>query len=769
MHKRDRTTEEKETVASGLIRSLGPGSPLFHRCMESWNRALAASARGSASYRGWADLHASFSMTPPTEELFLRHTYIAAIARFLAAHALDPPGALRNARGAVTGEWFEEQGVTGFWREPDLFSWPAGLGEADVLQAAASTVDLGQICGDVLKPLHHALIALATRQSLGELYTPDWLAEWMVADGLAEQPEAAMLDPACGSGTFLYFAIRRLRASLPDTAASLKEILGRIQGVDVNPLAVELASANVLLALGPLLAKRTGPLYLPVFERDTLKQDSPGRQFDLVIGNPPWVPLRSLPLSPQKRMKRMAVGYGLADGRGEMVTHLDLSTLFLAHCSDVELKEGGRIAFVMPRTVLTADQHHRLRTGRIALPNSPGSRLSFERLIDIEGVTPLFPTPAAVLFARKRPRNDAVRVEIPVLRLSGRLPEPDMPLLCVRTVLTQANDTVRLHQAGGRSWWGCDKAGAMHESSPYKARFRQGATLVPRSFWFVEVLERSNQSCQIATAQPGRGGPVAAYRDFRLEGSVEERFLFATLLGDDLLPFAARRVRTAALPAVNEGDRLRLLDSGVLAEGGFEGMAEWMRRAEAEWRRVRGDKAEAMTLPQRLDHVRGLSAQNLAARWRVLYPNFQRTGVACIIDATRSARTFVADTALYCCETGEESEALYLCALLNSRPVDDALQPLRRRDQAAHPNVHKKLFDLAPIPLFDPSDALHMRIAEMGAQCAGKIKDHIDIGEAALLGTIGAARRAAREVLASPLTEIDRLVTELFARKSRIT
>jgi type I restriction-modification system DNA methylase subunit len=55
-----------------------------------------------------------------------------------------------------------------------------------------------------------------TRHDLGEFYTPDWLAEIMLDHVLAENPDVRLLDPACGSGTFLYTAIRLKRRWLKE-------------------------------------------------------------------------------------------------------------------------------------------------------------------------------------------------------------------------------------------------------------------------------------------------------------------------------------------------------------------------------------------------------------------------------------------------------------------------------------------------------------------------------------------------------------------------
>jgi type I restriction-modification system DNA methylase subunit len=61
---------------------------------------------------------------------------------------------------------------------------------------------------DVPKSLYESLTDPAQRHDLGEYYTPDWLAAKIVAHALTNPLEQRVLDPACGSGTFLFHVIR---------------------------------------------------------------------------------------------------------------------------------------------------------------------------------------------------------------------------------------------------------------------------------------------------------------------------------------------------------------------------------------------------------------------------------------------------------------------------------------------------------------------------------------------------------------------------------
>jgi hypothetical protein len=67
----------------------------------------------------------------------------------------------------------------------------------------------------VLKTLYESLIDPRQRHDLGEYYTPGWLAERMCVRAIPDSLCQRVLDPACGSGTFPFHAVRRLHVELP--------------------------------------------------------------------------------------------------------------------------------------------------------------------------------------------------------------------------------------------------------------------------------------------------------------------------------------------------------------------------------------------------------------------------------------------------------------------------------------------------------------------------------------------------------------------------
>ncbi|MFH1970697.1 MAG: N-6 DNA methylase, partial [Verrucomicrobiota bacterium] len=185
-----------------------------------------------------------------------------------------------------SGAGFVEMGITNFL-EADFFSWyldawnPRIAGAArDIIRALADFEPATPILEpewtrDLLQKLYELVVPRILRHGLGEYYTPDWLAEYLVAKtGYDGKPGVRFLDPACGSGTFLVQAIHR--ASQHATGRSHKQLaeVGRsifndIVGFDLNPLAVLAARTNYLIAVSRFLPF-VRPVSIPVYLCDSV-------------------------------------------------------------------------------------------------------------------------------------------------------------------------------------------------------------------------------------------------------------------------------------------------------------------------------------------------------------------------------------------------------------------------------------------------------------------------------------------------------------------
>ena len=266
--------------------------------------------------------------------------------------------------------------------------------------------DFTTIRGDILSGIYDRFLDAKQRKAQGEFYTPPSIARYML-DRLDLAPEDRVLDPCCGSGTFL---IERYQQVVGEDAErgiatydDARQAIVRIAGNDLNPFSAVLTQIQLLwhlLSFGEEV-KSHGLPAIRVSERanslvptDLLTQattrfsdiDVPG--YAAVIGNPPYVrPERGVELETTARLYykqgatvRDCVHAGISPNR-------NLYNLFIYRaldywCGAAEGGEAGRpgkLAFVMPLGFCAAKSSADLRA-LFAL----GGRWTITEIVDME-------------------------------------------------------------------------------------------------------------------------------------------------------------------------------------------------------------------------------------------------------------------------------------------------------------------------------------------------------------------------------------------------
>lgn len=217
---------------------------------------------------------------PNLDRLFLLHTYLSAVVGLAlqSSFGVDIRGeAAIDPVGLLSGRLLEQTtGIRGVV-ESDFFAWPVETEEgADWLASLAVRVDAfdwGAADYDFARVLYQSVIPEEDRRQLGEYYTPDWLAEAVLAEVVPDPLDARVLDPACGSGTFLRAAIRRYIQAAREAGWEPGRIVDGLRqsviGVDLHPVSVHLARAtwlsaarSVIIAAGMKQDQLTIPIYL---------------------------------------------------------------------------------------------------------------------------------------------------------------------------------------------------------------------------------------------------------------------------------------------------------------------------------------------------------------------------------------------------------------------------------------------------------------------------------------------------------------------------
>jgi type I restriction-modification system DNA methylase subunit len=193
------------------------------------------------------------------------------------------------------------------------------------------------IKGDVFKHIYQEHMDSDERKRFGEFYTPDevinYLLDKVSYSAKSDLRQTRLLDPACGSGTFLVEALSRFMSSVKGKLplfdsmtyvgqpsgheipiTRLNDSLFGIFGFDVLPFAEQLSQTNLLSHFIDYIKqiKVANPDFkfdqLWVFRTDSLQPPNPGLfpspsvdsndiknlRFDFVVGNPPYVCITNL-------------------------------------------------------------------------------------------------------------------------------------------------------------------------------------------------------------------------------------------------------------------------------------------------------------------------------------------------------------------------------------------------------------------------------------------------------------------------------------------
>ena len=326
---------------------------------------------------------------------------------------------------------------------------------------------------------------------------------------------------------------------------------------------------------------------------------------------------------------------------------------------------------------------------------------------------------------------------------------------------------------GKRSFWSTEAKVEFKESA-YSGAFRQGATIVPRCFWFVEVqksgLGFDESLPSLVSSERAQEQAKKAYKNCVIKGAVESRFLYATLLPVDMIPFGHLRIRPVVLPIKSGGSGFQIYRRDQAREAGFVHLAEWLDRVEHEWIQRRGSNAENMDSIKWLDYRRKLSGQQSNVFFRVIYAMSGTHVCACVLSSQKMARRvatgvkvngFAVDYTTYYFDACSESEAIYVATALNAPCVDSAIKQGQAKGLWGARHVCKKVLDL-PIPLFDKDSTSHVRLVEIGESCAERVKGWIADGGPGDIKSTGVLRRNVREMLSEEFGEIDSIVKPML-------
>ncbi|HIE02559.1 MAG TPA: SAM-dependent DNA methyltransferase [Thiotrichaceae bacterium] len=882
-------TQPQQPTLANIQRDFGETSAVFINAMTVMQNHLPTLENQSelqTAYEQWQKfLHIAYGQFDGSrEEMFFVHTYLSLFAKILAYTVISANQAYlpeKQLRGILTGEIFNQLNVERFV-ENDFYYWVALDEHFNALKPIfrditrqLSEYDFSNVQEDILKGVYQELIDLETRHALGEYYTPDWLCERIMAS-LPVTKESKILDPACGSGSFLRAAVAKLKMDFPKLSAT--QLTSQIIGIDIHPLSVQIAKTTLLLALSDKIRHAKKPVTLQVYLANSLLLpegtaglfgasfkmiiddkayslnmdifDNPAefdqaitlcneiadyssdtinhaqfaqhlqhqfnnpnihkninglyriyqaiktakdngrdsiwqfilqntykpvflkQQFDFIIGNPPWLTYSDVTnASYQQELQELAQTYALIPANKANMPHLEIAAIFFAHSANYFLKAGGSIAFVLPRSFLTADQHDNTRSGQ-----AKGFQLT--EIWDLDQVVPLFRVPATVIFAQQSPHpKTRPKTGIKGFTVKGKLESPHLRWESVKHALelTEQNwfySILAQKARKVRSALTTTESKSHTLESYYAPLFKQGATIVPRSFYFVETEQAlpdnwQNRIMQFKTSPSILREAKQPWKAFTLSGRINTHFLFQTALAKNIVPFVLINPPLVLLPIIvkkDAGKVIELKSADELFEQGEIETAKWFKEAQKLWddNKTEKNQQNEVSLYEYLDWQKKLTRQNLNSRYLVFYTASAQDANAVVADRKKLELELIIESTTYWFATDNLNEAHYFTCFLNCGYTNQLIKAFQSRGLFGARHVHKKILEL-PFPKFDSNNPSHQQLAKWGKQCAIKAKNVVSDDKNLDLTThkLGRLRKTVRQALSAELKDIDALVEDI--------
>jgi len=770
-----------------------------------------------------------------TLEMYRKHAILYYISVILVARALDHDDRIDII---LRGDPFISDGIMNFIEPDNFFDFlPQNHGVFNLIEDTLKEFDFTQKIGkDIFRVLYEDLISPSERHSLGEFYTPEWLAKILVND-LITQKNKIVLDPACGSGTFLREVILK-KFELGET---LDEIASEVIGFDINPIAIAIAKATYLLTISEI-DKNFKPNIIQIFLADSLmplegvkilkgkevlednainiKFDEilPGersfpfkyepswsikemieylveisqthkdkmhlndglinkieelnkqnknhiwyyilrniytpyyfsRKIDIVLGNPPWLTYKDVSdPNRQNFLDHIYKNYELKSG-SENKTHKDMAEFFIARSQEyLKNRKDGIIAFILTRAILNGSQYDTLRRGKCKF------NLFIEKVWDLDENANPFRKPAGIVkFSNIRTSKN----------ITGFLIKSDIN---VKKIIDVDVDKINLQPISfylnlteNYSGISQDNFQLKNIKNNYKEFFKSGATIYPRPYFFIEIMEIKAKAFRIKTENTYMNTANKRRKkgdyNFYFNGEyVPKELIYNAILGESIDKFRLIDTKKIVLPIVdgngkfifdktieNNSYKFNLTDK-FSEEPLYRSYQDYFNNTEEDWEKVRGTKfgADKDKTSSRMSVWDNLNYNNKLLKQfenkkigknkkLVVYNKSGKIIKSLAIDDLNYVIDHRAYYGLF-----NENEAFYLTGILNSNYL---IRLLKTTGILSERDIEKKPFDL-PFPNFDPNNKLHVNISELSRKLHQIAQQNTDVEKSKEFGELDEA------------------------------
>lgn len=338
---------------------------------------------------------------------------------------------------------------------------------------------------------------------------------------------------------------------------------------------------------------------------------------------------------------------------------------------------------------------------------------------------------------------------------SGKLSSQNSSWPSAKLELNERETSFFLSKMNGRSALSEMNVQMSSDVSFYKTKFRQGADLMPRRFFFVDADLGDGSSEVIKAKSNLLVDAKPPYNEIVIDGLVDTKCLFRTVISQNIVPFGIDSPFLVHLPLVCSDGEWKVALPQELAQNDLRNSAAWFDKCDKTHAKKAG--VERGTLFESLNYNNKLLVQNPSARrWIV----FNAAGTNVSAATVENTELFWADQRTYWFCPSSKAEGDFLAAILNAPSLNLIIKPFQSVGLAGERDIHKKILEL--LPKYDGSNSTMAEISKLGAEA----KTSVDAILTALKGKgIVVKRKTTRDHIQKTLNQIDKAVKELIQIK----
>ncbi len=698
--------EYKKIGKKEISTIFGLSSEIYKKSLEFFKESVSSQKKKEYDnvFKNWKDIYRVIFGGVLDKELFFKQTYFSLILKSLliARLSLIQNMDLEDAYDDYLSNNLEAFSIFEF----ETFYWIDFSKKIFTLIYEKIELRIFQQ-EDLFIDFYQELFFADTRHRIGEFYTPSHLVEKMVNDFYVFGSK--ILDPSCGSGNFLINIIVNIFNSKQKTESEKLEAINNIYGFDVNPLATLTAKINTLLLFLEYFDFSEDEIpnvniYMidALFPEDHESQKRYGLTklynfFDLIIGNPPWITYKDLNNKQyQENIRSLAERLDIKP-ESHYITHIELASVFFYAVTKF-LKIGGKIFLIITKSVLNGDHCYKFR--------------SFSLFNQLEiwdfSSTNIFNVPCICLKAEYIGINEQVKI-------TDKYPIKTRILDENLTITKETYySSVRIGKNGAKTIIPLHHLELLQKvsSSPYKNKFHQGATLVPRTLVFFKAVKVDDSFYNLSSEPEVLKRAKKKWKFEFYDKEIETQFRFKSYLNKDLVPFCLKQFKSIFLPINKEFN----LDLEFLEK--YPKSMKIYSELNEIYQDNKKNTSDINTLFSNLNYWNKLTKQNKNDNFIVIFNASGSILKSAVIKNFK--KNIIIPSENYYFSTGIKDEAFYLSAILNAPILSNNIRFIK-----SSRHIHKRPFSF-PIPQFDDSNEKHLMLSKLGKKYHDIVRDIVN-------------------------------------------